>query len=58
MNIADILIPIALLLNCISIHRLWKRVDNMESWVKYLLRRDIGYTHMKRKTEQTEREGE
>ena len=60
MNIADILIPIALLLNCISIHRIWKRIDNMELWVKYLLRRDIGYyTHMKRKTEtQTERKGE
>lgn len=57
MNIANILIPIALLLNSIAIHKIWKRIDNMESWVKYLLRRDIEYcTYIKRKTRQTERE--
>lgn len=52
MNIADILIPIALLLNCISIHRLWKRVDNMGAWINYLLRKD----YVKHKTEKTGRE--
>ncbi len=41
MNIADILIPIAILLNAISIHRIWKRINNMESWVKYLLKKEF-----------------
>ncbi len=60
MNISDILISVALLLNTISIHRMWKRIDNMESWIKYLLRKDIGYrTYMRHKTElQTKREDE
>lgn len=51
-TIADILIPIALIANCISISRIIKRLDNIEQWVTFLLKKDDEYCEYK------ERKGE